>query len=65
MATLENLIGKPLHECSEQELNDLAMKGRIAREEESSGAKTRKKSAAPKVAKVNPNLVTVDLDELE
>ena len=60
MAYLEDLVGKPLHEISDEELDTLVMKGRLAREEEAEekGKKARKKSAKIILA------VDLDLDDL-
>lgn len=61
--TLEDLIGRPLHEVGDQELEELIMKGRLAREEESTGYKAKKKKeATPKTKK--ETIPEFDLDEL-
>jgi len=59
MSTLENLIGKPLSECSDQELEEIVMKGRLAREDEMIGARTKRaiKVKADKVAKTGQVLL--------
>ena len=46
MSVLEQLIGKPPHLCTEQELEDWVMQGRLAREAESASAKGGRKKAA-------------------
>ena len=40
MSVLEQLIGKPLHECTQEELEQAIMTGRIGREVEAAGARS-------------------------
>ena len=62
MATLESLIGKPLHLCSDEELEEIVMRGRLAREDEMEGSRTKRsvKVKAEKVAKASALLVNPD-----
>jgi len=58
MSILEDLIGQPLHEVSDEELEELVMKGRLAREQQTP-AKEKKASKPKKESK----LIEVDLDD--
>jgi hypothetical protein len=44
MSVLEQLIGKSLVDCSDEELQDWVMKGRLAREADAEGARGKKKA---------------------
>lgn len=58
MSMLEKLIGIPLDKVSDEELEELVMKGRLAREQAAPAKATRK--ASPK--KAEPE---IDFDEFE
>lgn len=62
MSILEQLIGIPLDQVSDDELDDLVMKGRVAREEESEGRKAKKTTGGKTPAKPKFEM-EVDLDE--
>lgn len=66
MATLEQLIGKPLSECSDEELEEIVAKGRLAREDEVIGART-KRAVSAKTEKKSKSQVelTLSADDLE
>jgi hypothetical protein len=62
---LEQLIGKPLHEVSDEELEEIVMKGRMAREREATAAgKERVKKGGKKKAAV-AEVIEFDLDDFE
>lgn len=51
MTTLEDLIGKPLHQATEEELEEIILHGRLAREipvEEKSKKRAKKSSPSKK-----------------
>ena len=63
MAILESLIGRPLHELDDAELEEIIMRGRLAREEESAGARGRVKKTGTGAKKKAGRLDDVpDLD---
>jgi len=67
MSYLENLVGRPLHEVSEEELEEIIMKGRIAREEEAGARFTKtktKKVKTPTTVKVASVSIDLDLDDM-
>lgn len=63
MSYLKDLVGQPLHEVSDEELEEIIMKGRIAREEESSSYSAKKKAGKTKTP-ATPKIpeVSIDLD---
>lgn len=62
MGDLSDLVGRPLDQISDEELEEIVMKGRLAREDEAAGAaKGRsRKAAAPKEDKYTVNLDDYD-----
>jgi len=65
MSTLESLIGRPLHEIGDDELEEIIMRGRLAREEESSGARKSKATKSAGTSKKKSSVPDVDLDDFE
>jgi hypothetical protein len=62
MSSLEDLIGRPLDQISDEELEEIVKKGRLAREEESPKKKAAKAKKEPGIPK---GVVLVDLDDLD
>jgi len=58
MSKLEDLIGRPLDQVSDEELEELVIRGRLAREQQAP-AKEKKASKPKKESK----LIEVDLDD--
>lgn len=67
MSTLEKLIGKPLHLCTQQELEEFVIKGRMVREAEAEGARAKRSGGGGGRKKVEiPDFdLEEDLPEME
>lgn len=61
MSVLEQLIGKPLDQCTKQELEELVLKGRLAREAESTAAMGKKRAGGGRKKK-DDGIPDLDLD---
>jgi hypothetical protein len=63
MSTLEQLIGRPLHEISDDELEEIVLKGRLAREGEATAGRARRAGGGAKKKEVE--IPDFDLNDFE